>query len=107
LGWLTECHPQMFVEMSKELAAEKGIRNGDRVKVSSARGEITMAAVVTGRFKPFKMENKTIHQIGMPWHFGWGGLATGDVANDLTPHVGDANTTIPEYKAFLVDIKKA
>jgi formate dehydrogenase major subunit len=43
----------------------------------------------------------------MPWHFGWGGLAKGDIANDLTPHVGDANTTIPEYKAFLVDVKKA
>ncbi|GAI48857.1 unnamed protein product, partial [marine sediment metagenome] len=41
------------------------------------------------------------------WHFGWGGLATGDSANDLTPHVGDANTTIPEYKAFLVDIERA
>ncbi len=49
----------------------------------------------------------------MPWHFGWGGgsrapaLATGDAANDLTPHVGDANTMIPEYKAFLVDLEKA
>ena len=107
LDWLTECQPEMFVEMSKELAAEKGIGNGDRVRVSSARGEITAVAVVTARFKPFKMEAKTVHQVGMPWHFGWGGLATGDIANDLTPHVGDANTTIPEYKAFLVDIKKA
>ena len=43
----------------------------------------------------------------MPWHFGWGGLAKGAIANDLTPHVGDGNTTIPEYKAFLVDVKKA
>jgi formate dehydrogenase major subunit len=107
LDWLTECQPQMFVEMSKELAAEKTIRNGERIKVSSARGEITAVAIVTARFKPFKVEGKTVHQIGMPWHFGWGGLATGDTANDLTPHVGDANTTIPEYKAFLVDIKKA
>jgi formate dehydrogenase major subunit len=64
-------------------------------------------AVVPARFKPFKVDGKTVHQIGMPWHFGWRGLATGDVANDLTPHVGDANTTIPEYKAFLVDIQKA
>jgi formate dehydrogenase major subunit len=43
----------------------------------------------------------------MPWHYGWQGLATGAIANDLTHHVGDANTTIPEYKAFLVDIRKA
>jgi formate dehydrogenase major subunit len=107
LEWLTECQPQMFVELSKELAAEKGIRNGDRVKVRSARGEIHAVAIVTARFKPFKVEGKTIHQIGMPWHFGWGGLAKGDTCNDLTPHVGDGNTTIPEYKAFLVDIQKA
>jgi formate dehydrogenase major subunit len=107
LGWLTECQPQMFVEMSKELASERGISNGDSVRVSSARGEITAVAVVTARFKPFKVSGKAVHQIGMPWHFGWGGMATGCTANDLTPHVGDANTTIPEFKAFLVDVKKA
>jgi formate dehydrogenase major subunit len=107
LDWLTECQPQMFIELSKDLAAEREIRNGDRVKISSARGEISAVAVVTARFKPFRVAGKAVHQIGMPWHFGWRGLATGDVANDLTPHVGDANTTIPEYKAFLVDIKKA
>ena len=107
LEWLTECQPEMFVEMSKELAKEKGIQNGDQVKIRSARGEIQAVAIVTARFKPFQVEGKTVHQIGMPWHFGWGGLAKGAIANDLTPHVGDGNTTIPEYKAFLVDVKKA
>ena len=107
LEWLTECQPEMFVELSKELAAEKGIANGDRVKVRSARGEIEGVAIVTARFRPFRVNGQTVHQIGMPWHYGWGGLASGDSANDLTPHVGDGNTTIPEYKAFLVDIEKA
>ena len=107
LEWLTECHPDMFLELSKELAAEKGIENGDMVKVRSARAEIEAVAIVTARFKPFKVDGKLVHQVGMPWHFGWGGLATGDSANDLTPHVGDGNTTIPEYKAFLVDVEKA
>ncbi len=107
LEWLTECQPEMFVEMSKELAKEKGISGGDLVKVRSARGEIEAVAIVTARFKPFKVNGQIVHQVGMPWHFGWGGLATGDSANDLTPHVGDANTTIPEYKAFLVDIERA
>ena len=107
LEWLTECQPEMFIEMSKELAKEKGIQNGDQVKIRSARGEIQVVAIVTARFKPFQVEGKTVHQIGMPWHFGWGGLAKGAIANDLTPHVGDGNTTIPEYKAFLVDVKKA
>jgi formate dehydrogenase major subunit len=97
----------MFIEMSKELAAEKGINNGDKVKISSARGEIEAVAVVTARFKPFTVNGKSIHQVGMPWHFGWGGIASGATANDLTPHVGDGNTTIPEYKAFLVDIQRA
>ena len=107
LGWLAECQPEMFIEMSKELAAEKGVNNGDKVKVSSARGTIEAVAIVTARFKPFSINGKIIHQIGMPWHYGWGGLATGGTANDLTPHVGDGNTTIPEYKAFLVDIQRA
>jgi len=107
LNWLTECQPEMFIEMSKELAAEKDINNGDKIRVSSARGEITAVAVVTARFKPFTVNGKAVHQVGMPWHFGWGGIASGASANDLTPHVGDGNTTIPEYKAFLVDIQRA
>jgi formate dehydrogenase major subunit len=113
LPWLAEAQPQMFVEMSEQLAGEKGINNGDKVKVSSARGTIDAVAIVTKRFQPFQVNGKTVHQVGMPWHFGWGGgseapaLATGDSANDLTPHVGDANTTIPEYKAFLVNVEKA
>jgi formate dehydrogenase major subunit len=113
LPWLAEAQPNMFVEMSEQLASEKGIQNGDKVKISSARGTIDAVAVVTKRFQPFQVNGKTVHQVGMPWHFGWGGgtdapaLATGDSANDLTPHVGDANTTIPEYKAFLVNVEKA
>ena len=107
LEWLAECQPEMFVEMSRELASEKGISNGDKVKISSARGEIEAVAVVTARFKPFVINGKPVHQVGMPWHFGWGGIASGAIANDLTPHVGDGNTTIPEYKAFLVDIQRA
>jgi formate dehydrogenase major subunit len=107
LPWLAEAHPETFLEMSVELAAEKGIANGDRVVVSSARGEIEMVAIVTPRFKPFAMNGKTVHQVGMPWHFSWQGLAKGATANFLTPHVGDGNTMIPEYKAFLVDVRKA
>jgi formate dehydrogenase major subunit len=113
LEWLVETQPEMFVEMSVELAAEKGIKNGERAKVRSARGEIEAVAIVTKRFKPMQVNGKTVHQVGLPWHFGWGGggeleaLAKGEAANKLTPHVGDANTTIPEYKAFLVDVVKA
>jgi anaerobic selenocysteine-containing dehydrogenase len=107
LPWLVELMPEMYIEMGEELAAEKGIGNGDKVVVSSARGEIEAVAIVTKRFQPFKVGGKTIHHIGAVWHFGYSGMAKGDSANILTPHVGDANTTIPEFKTFLVDIKKA
>jgi formate dehydrogenase major subunit len=113
LPWLVEAQPDMFVEMSEQLAAEKGIENGQTVKIMSARGTIEAVAVVTKRFQPFQINGKPVHQVGMIWHFGWGGggpleaLGKGDSANDLTPHVGDANTTIPEYKAFLVNVEKA
>jgi formate dehydrogenase major subunit len=107
LPWLVELMPTLFCEMSRELAAEKGIRNGDPVVVRSARGEIRAVAHVTGRLKPFRLGDRVVHQIGIPWHWGFMGLARGDSANLLTPHVGDANTRIQESKAFLVDVRKA
>ena len=107
LPWLAETQPTLFVEMSKELAAEKSIANGDTVQIASARGKIKAVAMVTARWKPYTIDGKKVHQVGIPWHFAWQGIATGDSANDLTPHVGDGNTMIPEYKAFLVEIKKA
>ncbi len=105
--WLSELVPYMFVEISEELAKEKGINNKDEIIVTSARGEVKAYAMVTKRFKPHTVNGKKIHQIGMPWHFGYKGIATGDTANRLTPHIGDANTTIPEYKAFLCDVRRA
>jgi len=106
-SWLVEMQPEPFCEMSEELAADKGISNGDRVIVESARGEVNVVAMVTKRFKPFKMNGSVVHQVGVIWHWGYTGLSTGDSANVLTPHVGDANTMIPEYKAFLVNVRKA
>jgi len=107
--WQLEMMPQIFIEMSKELANEKGIKNGDKVKVSSARGSLWAKAVVTGRFKPFKVMNTTVHQVGLPWCFGWQypeGGEGGDSANLLTPTIGDANTMIPETKAFMVNVEQ-
>jgi len=106
-SWLIEMQPEPFVEMSEELAQEKGIDNGDRVIVESARGQVNVVALVTKRFKPFQMNGRKVHQVGVVWHWGYVGLSTGDSANVLTPHVGDANTMIPEYKAFLVNVRKA
>lgn len=105
--WLSELAGHMYIEMSEELAKEKGIKNKDKVIVTSARGEVKAYAMVTKRFKPHTVNGKKVHQIGMPWHFGYKGYATGDTANRLTPHIGDANTMIPEYKAFLCNVRRA
>ncbi len=106
MPWVIEAQPEPFCEMSEELAAEKGIENGEKVLVKSARGEVEVVALVTKRYKPFRMNGNTVHQVGIPWHWGYTGLSTGHSANILTPHIGDANTTIPEFKAFLVDVQK-
>ncbi len=106
LPWLCELMPEVFVEMSEELAEEKGIKNGEKITVTSARGKMEAVAAVTRRFKPFQLNGKTVHEIGVPWHWGYEGKSCGGSANCLTPHVGDANTMIPEYKAFLCDVKK-
>jgi formate dehydrogenase major subunit len=105
-AWLAELMPDMFVEMSEELAAELGIENGETVLVESARGSLEAVALVTKRLAPFHLNGKVVHQIGLPWHWGYKGLVTGGSANILTPPVGDANTMIPETKAFLCDVKK-
>ncbi len=107
--WLLEMMPQVFVEMSKELAADLGIKNGEKVKVTSGRGELWAIATVTSRFKPFKVMGSTVHQVGLPWCFGWQfpvDGSGGDSANLLTPTIGDANTMIPETKAFMVNVEK-
>jgi formate dehydrogenase major subunit len=106
--WLLELQPQMFVEMSQELAKLKGINNGERVMVTSARGKVECTAIVTQRFKPFKIGKSVVHQVGMPWHYGWRMPVSGkeDSVNLLTPSTGDPNTRIPETKAFMVNIVK-
>ncbi len=106
--WLLEAEPQLFVEMSEELAELRGIKNGDTCNVSSTRGEVECIAMVTTRFRPFKLGKVTVHQVGLPWCFGWRQPKEGgDSANLLTPNVGDPNTMIPESKAFMVNVKKA
>jgi formate dehydrogenase major subunit len=106
-SWLTEAQPQVYVEISEELAQMKGIKNGEKVKVESVRGSLTCVAMVTPRFRPFKCGDQVIHQVGMTFNYGWlFPKDCGDSANLLTPTVGDGNTGTPEYKAFMVNVRK-
>ncbi len=99
--------PAPFVEIGEELAKEKGIKQGDMVKVRSNRGEVLAACVVTKRMKGLDVNGKRVHHVGIPIHWGFKGVTqNGYLANALTPFVGDANSQTPEFKAFLVNIEK-
>jgi formate dehydrogenase major subunit len=105
--WLTELQPELFVELSPELAGEKGIRNLDWVRISTPRAQVRAKALVTRRLRPFTIDGKVVHQVGMPWHWGYEGVVTGDVVNELTALVGDPNVTIHEGKAFVCSVERA
>ncbi len=95
-----------FVELPEALAAEKGIQNGDRVRVSSARGTAEGPAMVTKRIRPLQVAGRTIYQVGLPIHWGFLGRTKGPLVNNLTPSVLDPNSGTPEYKGFLVNMEK-
>jgi formate dehydrogenase major subunit len=111
--YLVEAMPDFFVELPVELAEEKGIVNGGRVRVTSKRGSVEGVAMVTKRMRPLRVgDGKVVYQVGIPvhWHYA-GGKGERDgapmmMANLLTPYIGDANVRTPEYKGFLVNIEK-
>jgi len=108
-GVLNELQPGFFVEIPESLAKEKGIANGSKVKVTSARGSIQGTAMVTNRLPTMKIDGKQLYHIGFPIHWGYAAAKghEGPLANFLTPSAGDPNTWTPEYKAFLVQLEKA
>lgn len=104
---LAEASAHMFANVSAELARKIGVKTGDDVVIETARSKITCKVSVSGVCVPLNIDGKAVEVIGMPWCFGYMGIAKGATANDLTPSVGDPNTNIPEYKAFLCNIAKA
>ncbi len=105
---LVQLQPEAFVEVPAELAREKGIGHGDKVRVWSKRGKLEVRAVVTNRLGPLQIDGRKVYQIGIPIHWGFVGINTGQhwLANALTPFVGDASARTPEFKAFLVNIER-
>lgn len=105
-SWLNELQPEMFVEISPLLAAERGVAHGDWVVVTSIRGAIEARAMVTPRLQPLQIQGETVHQIGIPIHFGWAGEVAGGAANDLTSILSDANVSMHEAKVFTCQLHK-
>lgn len=104
--WLAELQPEGFCEISPELAGESGVDNGDWVTITTIRGSIEARALVTERLQPLQIHGRPVHQIGLPWHFGWGGMATGDIANNLSALIEDPNSRIHQAKAFTCDLSR-
>ncbi len=103
-GYLNELQPEMFLEVSPELAAERELRNGGWAHVVTARSAVEGRVLVTERARPLRAGGRTVHQIGIPWHWGPNGLSTGDAANELLGVALDPNVHIMETKAATCDI---
>jgi formate dehydrogenase major subunit len=104
LSHLAELQPELFAEMSPELAVELKIKNGDYISIVSLRGAIESRALVSRRMRPVHLNGKTVHQIAMPFHFGTAGPVKGGSTNDLVPISGEPNVTIMEAKALACNI---
>ncbi|MGH9147355.1 MAG: formate dehydrogenase-N subunit alpha [Vicinamibacterales bacterium] len=106
--YIVQLQPEFFVEIPEALAREKGVGNGDRVRVTSARGSVEGKAMVTRRIKPMQIGGRTTYQIGFPIHWGFlgHGKQAGSLANLVTPTIVDPNSFAPEYKGFLVKLEK-
>ncbi|RBQ15309.1 formate dehydrogenase [Spongiactinospora rosea] len=106
LAHLAELQPEMFCEVSPQLAAELGLGNGGWATIITSRAAIEARVLVSERVRPLRVAGRTVHQIGVPYHWGWagGGLVTGDAANDLLGVVLDPNVYIQESKAATCDV---
>ncbi len=107
LSHLAELQPELFAEVSPELAEECGFRNGERIAIATARGEIEARALVTSRMPSLDVQGVRVHQVGLPYHWGGRGLVTGDVVNDLLAISEEPNVRIFESKALTCNVRLA
>jgi formate dehydrogenase major subunit len=103
--YLAELQPQMFCEVSPELAAEAGLEHGGWATIYTARSAIEARVLVTKRIRPVEVDGRKTHQVGLPYHWGRRGLTTGDSANDLFHLALDPNVHIQEVKAATCGIR--
>ena len=105
LPYLAELQPELFMEISPRLAAEVGVEHLDWAHLVTARAVIEARVLVTERLRPLRVQDRLIHQIWLPYHWGPGGLTSGDVVNDVTPLAVDPNVHIQECKAGTCDLR--
>jgi len=105
MPWLNALQPSLFVELSPELASERQIRHGEWVIINTPRGEIEARAMVTRRMRPLFVAGRVVHQIGLPFHWGFQGKSKGSITNDLAHMVLEPNVSIEEAKAFTCNIR--
>jgi formate dehydrogenase major subunit len=105
VAYLSELQPELFCEVSPELARERGLVHGDWATVVTARAAVEARVLVSRRMRPLVVQGRTLHQVGLPYHWGWRGISTGDTVNDLFPLALDPNVHIQEVKAATCDIR--
>ena len=105
LPWLNALQPSLFAELSPELAAERHIHHGEWLIINTPRGEIEARAMVTRRMRPLFVSGRVVHQIGLPFHWGFQGKSKGSITNDLAHMVLEPNVSIEEAKAFTCNIR--
>jgi formate dehydrogenase major subunit len=105
LPWLGELQPEMFAELDPVLARERGIEDGGWLTIETERGEIEARAKVTDRIRPLVIDGRPVHQVALPWHWGYNPPYPGDSTNDLGVLSGDPNVMIQESKAFTCDVR--
>jgi formate dehydrogenase major subunit len=105
LPYLSELQPEFFCEVSPELAAERGLDHLGWATIITARNVVEARVLVTPRIPPLTVHGRRLHQVGLPYHWGWTGYSTGDSANDLIEISLDPNVHIQETKAFACDIR--
>jgi formate dehydrogenase major subunit len=105
LDYLAELQPAMFVEVHPGLARDRGLEHGGWATIVSPRAAIEARVLVTERMRPLRIDGRTVHQVGLPYHWGTRGLTTGDAANDLAHMALDPNVHIQEVKALTCDIR--
>ncbi len=105
MPWLNALQPSLFAELSPELAAERNIKHGEWLIINTPRGEIEARAMVTRRMRPLRVSGRVVHQIGLPFHWGFQGKSTGSITNDLAHMVLEPNVSIEEAKAFTCNIR--